>query len=228
MPGACRLARMRDGAFSPCMLVSCCSATHLLRGRRRQMKPLRTTCVGLVVACFGAIACGSSSSNPGGGDGGGGAASTAGASNCTWSACSLLSAAAVNQALQSNVSAGTEKDTTGLPGLPNFYACEFATPDSSAFLSLSIGCNVANLANNASLYMSINSGQQATPVTLAGTDAAFWIRRADASTSPFAGILDVYFGGHSQFSLTVLLPSTSPVNAQAACTQLATSVVGSL
>ena len=194
------------------------------------MKTLRTTCVGLVVACFGAIACGSSSSNPGGGDGGGGggAASTAGASNCTWSACSLLSAAAVNQALQSNVSAGTEKDTTGLPGLPNFYACEFATPDSSTFLSLSIRCNEANLANNASLYMIASSGQEATPVTIAGTDAAFWVTPGDASTSPFAGILEVYFGGHSHFSLTVLLPSTSPVNAQAACTQLATSVVASL
>jgi hypothetical protein len=97
---------------------------------------------------------------------------------------------------------------------------------------MSMSCNPGNLANSASLYAAITQtvGTHATPVTTLGSkvDAAFWVTSPDSGTSSGGGILLVFFGGHSLFNITLVLPPTTTVDAPAAATQMATAVVAGL
>jgi len=152
-----------------------------------------------------------------------------GGGSCTFNACALLSSSVVGQALQTMYGAGTESDTPGQGGLPNAYACEYRSADGHTFVNLSISCNVANLQNNQSLYNSFYQGVSNTPVSLSGTDAAFWVPSTqDGGSTLGSGFLNVFFGGHSEFTITLFVYSGSPVDGQAAATQMAQEVVKNL
>jgi hypothetical protein len=174
------------------------------------MKTLRTVCFCGLSVCFMTVACGSSKSSPSGASGTNSSGTNSGGGACkSYVACDFLSAAEVNQALGTTLPAGVEADAVVGGGLPNDYVCEFMSSDHLTGVNLSIGCNVGGLKNGPDLYTAVVRSS-ATPVNLAGADAAYWTP-ASGDAGLFDGsILEVFFGGSSSFGLTIFWPTAGP------------------
>jgi hypothetical protein len=143
-------------------------------------------------------------------------------------ACNLLSASDVSTALGMTVSAGTEGDDM-LGGFQS-YGCTYGPTSATISVKLTVSCD-PSIKNGPDVYNLLPGiyGGMATPISGLG-DAAFWLP-GGGDGGPGIGapkVLIVYFGGYSNFSVTVLSSSSSTLDAQMVAQQIATTVAHNL
>ena len=139
-------------------------------------------------------------------------------------ACNLLSQSDVSTALMGmTVAAGMEDDFT-LGSLVT-DGCDFTGMVS---VTLNVSC-APDLTNGPDLYNSMNMayGSHATPIMGLG-QAAFWITGSPDAGNAGQEILVVYYGGHSNFALTIDSLMQTSLDLQSAATQMAHVVANHL
>jgi hypothetical protein len=184
------------------------------------MKTLTTTGLGALFMAVFATACSSASSsgsaNASSGDGAG--SGNAGSSCKAITACGLLSASAIDQALGNGltVTDPTETDDTGGNAM---YECIYS-PTASPTVTLTVTCNAAG-SNTPDFYTTFNGVFGGTAVSGVG-EAAFF----SGSTTGESSTLVAFFGDSGQLSLLIYAPAT--VDHEAVSKTLANMVLAQL
>jgi hypothetical protein len=126
------------------------------------------------------------------------------------------------------VGAGTEQDDT-VAGLQT-SSCNYGPASSTISVALTVNCDPM-VKNGQDVYDLLPSLYGGGEMAISGMgEAAFWLPGGDdaGTGTGTPKVLIVYFGGYSNFTVTILSSTSTTVNAQDVAQQLATIVAHNL
>ncbi|SRR5579883_2146768 len=179
----------------------------------------------VLAACSG----GSNSGTNGGAAGAGAEGGTALSGSCkSYTACSLITASDISQALSFNVGAGSETDISPTASSSSIESvlCSYGGSMGSAGVSL-LCADFAAFSPSAFISVAGDAAASEMPVSGVG-DAAYWAAPTPGSKFQI-GTLDVFLGqGHMQLSITVSTDTTFTTDPLMAAEALARDAISRL
>jgi hypothetical protein len=158
------------------------------------------------------LACSSGSNggnSPDGGSGGGG-----GGGACkSYTACSLLTAADVNQALSTTVGTGMENDLSPSASATQAegVGCSYLAANSEGAI-LTLICGLGNVNDPTGISMTYPASEGFTVMTVSGVgDSAWWITKSTDAAVSQVGKLIVFVGTHITFDLSIRADVTGSI-----------------